>query len=1067
MDKTDIKIAAGRTFFERGESLYNRGHVISRVAMVTDEKTVARFMVAGDSGSQYYVKLILDKDGNIETYSCDCPAAASYPMMCKHAVAAALDYLDSEYAEKPEHRYVRKSDPIMQRVLHECSMEQKADSLQMDISGKVHLEPTLDCRYGQWNVEFKIGFSRMYILKNIYEFVDSIDKRAKVYYGKQLEFIHEESAFDAESRMIVEFLRGCIHRREDIFYQESRYSYYYPQDARILKLTEEETSSFFDIFENSFCNLNTGRSRTEKKLEIIKADPVLKTTLEVDEDNGFQLQLPQYQIVSGSRHMYLIKDNKAYQCSDGFRKAMETLCRRTAGTDKRSLYIAEEDMPVFCSSIYQSLDEFTRFSSSVDLSIYMPDSCTVSFWLDKSDGVVTCRVEGAYGENIINLLESLKTRDMYRDLQKEREAVGIARGYFPEEDVSAGLLCFMEDQDDLMYRLLTEGVEALYGVGEVYISDALKRVSITRVENAGVSVDISGGLLDIEIISDQLPYDELDEMLNSYRLRKKYHRLRNGDFLMLEDGVLEAVSELAEGLELDKDALKSGRISVPRYRSFYVDQVLKASGHVDVERSASYKELIRSIKSVEDSDFEVPPSLKGVLRGYQKDGYRWLMTMERLGFGGILADDMGLGKSLQMLTFLAENKGKGTSIIICPASLVYNWQDEIRKFVPYMDSRIVTGTAEQRHEIIQESMDADILITSYDLFRRDEEIYQGMAFYCEILDEAQHIKNHTTKAAKAVKKLDAQVRFALTGTPVENRLSELWSIFDFLMPGLLGSYKAFRNKYEMPVAVQHDDLAAARLQRMVSPFLLRRVKADVLKELPQKNENAVYVKLGEEQRKLYEANVRKLMDTIHSSDFSREKIKILAGITRLRQICCDPQLMYEDYDGEAAKLEMCMELLHNAVDGGHKVLLFSQFTSMLDILRSRIESEGISCHMLTGSTSKEKRAELVREFQHDDVPVFLISLKAGGTGLNLTAASIVIHFDPWWNVAVQNQATDRAHRIGQDKRVTVYKLIAGNTIEEKIEKLQQAKTELSDKIVSGEHNTLSALNQDELMELLK
>ena len=286
------------------------------------------------------------------------------------------------------------------------------------------------------------------------------------------------------------------------------------------------------------------------------------------------------------------------------------------------------------------------------------------------------------------------------------------------------------------------------------------------------------------------------------------------------------------------------------------------------------------------------------------------------------------------------------------------------------------------------------------------------------------------------------------------------------MPGILGSYRAFRAKYELPITQKQDELAAKRLQRMVGPFLLRRLKQDVLKDLPEKSETVVYSKLEGEQRKLYHANAQKLMQAIKGADAS-DKIKILAGLTRLRQLCCDPHLLYENYQGEAAKLETCMELVRTAVSGGHKLLLFSQFTSMLDIIEKRLAKEGIDCYMLTGATSKERRMELVKEFNHADVPVFLISLKAGGTGLNLTAASIVIHFDPWWNLAAQNQATDRAHRIGQEKEVTVYKLIAQNTIEEKIQKLQQEKAKLSQQVISEEAVSLSSLSQEDLAELLR
>ena len=354
--------------------------------------------------------------------------------------------------------------------------------------------------------------------------------------------------------------------------------------------------------------------------------------------------------------------------------------------------------------------------------------------------------------------------------------------------------------------------------------------------------------------------------------------------------------------------------------------------------------------------------------------------------------------------------------------------------------------------------------------KRDVSLYRDYQFDTEIIDEAQNIKNHGTQAAKAVKKIHAEVRFALTGTPIENRLSELWSIFDFLMPGILGTYEKFRKGYELPIVQNQDERLAGRLKKMISPFILRRVKGEVLKELPDKMEQIVYARMGEEQRKLYEVHAVRLMESLEKQsdeELQKGKLQILAELTRLRQICCAPEMLYENYSETSCKVETCMELIHQAMSGNHKILLFSQFTSVFPILEKRLLQEKIPYYELTGQTSKENRMRMTEQFNSGDVPVFLISLKAGGTGLNLTAASIVIHFDPWWNLAAQNQATDRAHRIGQEKQVTVFKLIAQNTIEEKIIKLQQEKQKLSSQILDGEGAAASALTKDDFMEILE
>ena len=482
------------------------------------------------------------------------------------------------------------------------------------------------------------------------------------------------------------------------------------------------------------------------------------------------------------------------------------------------------------------------------------------------------------------------------------------------------------------------------------------------------------------------------------------------------------------------------------------------------------------MKTIEENDFELPKGLNAELRAYQKLGFGWLKTLCKNGFGGILADDMGLGKTLQVITFLlseiseAQPGERKRTLIVAPASLVYNWKSEIERFAPELQVCMITGNVEERKEKIYGLGEQEIAVTSYDLLKRDVEEYREVPFFCEVIDEAQFIKNPLTQGAKAVKQIQAGFHIALTGTPVENRLSELWSIFDYLMPGFLYSYQQFREEIESPIVREQDKEALERLQKMIRPFVLRRLKKDVLKDLPDKIEKNVFAKLEGEQSELYRARAQRLaMELQGQSDdeFRNSRFQVLAEITRLRQLCCDPGLLYEGYHSSSAKVELCMDLIQNALEGGHRILLFSQFTSMLELLEQRMKKEKISCCMLTGATSKEDRARLVERFQKEEVPVFCISLKAGGTGLNLTAADIVIHFDPWWNAAVENQATDRAHRIGQKHVVNVNRLIAKDTIEERILKLQEAKKELAEQVLSGDELKNASFTNEELLELLK
>ncbi|MGN0991402.1 MAG: DEAD/DEAH box helicase, partial [Candidatus Ventricola sp.] len=418
------------------------------------------------------------------------------------------------------------------------------------------------------------------------------------------------------------------------------------------------------------------------------------------------------------------------------------------------------------------------------------------------------------------------------------------------------------------------------------------------------------------------------------------------------------------------------------------------------------------------------------------------------------ADDMGLGKTIQALAMLLREQELGRpvrALVVCPASLQLNWLAEAQRFAPSLTARSLMGPAQERTELI--GGEVNILMTSYDQLRRDVQAYEHVEFTHVLLDEAQNIKNAASQAARAVKTLKSQHRFAMTGTPIENRLSELWSIFDFLMPGYLGTYKKFKERFEAPVVREADEQARENLHLLVAPFILRRMKKDVLTDLPEKVETVMSSELTAEQRKLYIAYAAKLKEDSEGGLLSgQDKMKMLAGLTRLRQLCCDPRLCLENYKGGSGKLTQLLEVVQDALSGGHRILLFSQFTSMLSLIGEALAGEGIAYFTLTGETDKETRMELVRQFNEGGADVFLISLKAGGTGLNLTGADVVIHYDPWWNVSAQNQATDRAYRIGQTKGVQVIRLIASDTVEEHILKIQERKKALGDGVLLGEEN---------------
>lgn len=664
-------------------------------------------------------------------------------------------------------------------------------------------------------------------------------------------------------------------------------------------------------------------------------------------------------------------------------------------------------------------------------------------------------------------------KDGYRDIEQEKRVADAIEKLMhhtkPNDDgIFSDVL-----SDEQLFDFLQSGIVVLEKYGTVHGSEAFRKFSITPVPKVKVGVSVDSGILDLSLTSSGISEKELLDVLKSYRLRKRFHVLSSGDFLDLAgDDQLTQISLFMQELDLRPEDVIKKSAKIPLYRALYVDRLLEEHDTLYSTRDRVYRGIIRNFKTIRDSESEPPAKLVGTMRPYQTLGFKWIRTLEEAGFGGILADEMGLGKTLQMISVLLydyDEKKPGTeqaSLVVCPASLVYNWQEEFEKFAPDIRVMPITGGAAARKKSLAAWDTTQVYIISYDLLKRNIAELSGKEFFYVILDEAQYIKNSGAAVSKAVKVLNAAHRFALTGTPIENRLSELWSIFDFLMPGFLYSQKEFEQRYAIPITKSKDQDVMEKLRAVTSPFLMRRLKEDVLKDLPEKLEEVRYVPISGQQQRLYDAEVLKLKNTILDETAETGKVKVLAELTKIREICCDPSLLYEDYHEESAKREAAMGLIQQAMDGGHRILLFSQFTSMLALLEEDLKAEGIPYYILTGSTSKEKRIRLVHQFNEGDVPVFLISLKAGGNGLNLTGADIVIHYDPWWNLAAQNQATDRAHRIGQTRQVTVYRLIMKGTIEERILRLQDEKKDLADQILCGESASIASLSQEELLELL-
>ncbi len=568
---------------------------------------------------------------------------------------------------------------------------------------------------------------------------------------------------------------------------------------------------------------------------------------------------------------------------------------------------------------------------------------------------------------------------------------------------------------------------------------------------------------------DKIKLKEALAFLKQYQKTDDTFALYDGTLYELDKDKMDSYASLAEmaGAGQDED-----EAVIPLADVHKVNKIMQAIPVVEKQCISLDDDTAALIKDVSEpfkNHFPVPQNINAVLYPYQENGYQWLSTLQHYNLGAILADDMGLGKSLQTISLVEHVFEAGNTdpvLIVCPSSLVYNWSNEFKKFVPHRRTALISGEAESRHKKIADPQNM-VLITSYNTLQHDYELYMTKKFSMVIADEAQYIKNPETLNAQSIKTIHAPFKLALSGTPIENKLQDLWSLFDFILPGFLRTKSDFNKKYS---SAETTPKALDELHDRIAPYILRRMKKDVLTDLPEKTEEKLYVKMDDEQQKLYDAEVAKLRALIEhktTEEFDKEKLFILSQITKLRQLCCAPELLYDNFTGENAKLNATFDLLENALAGGHKVLLFSQFTRMLELLAKRFTEQNIPYYLLTGDTTPAKRAEMVRSFQSDDVPVFCISLKAGGTGLTLTAADIVIHYDPWWNVSAENQASDRAYRIGQKNPVTVYKIICKNAIEEQILNIQEKRKKLAESMLSGESISDTNITREDLLDILK
>ena len=953
-------------------------------------------------------------------------------------------------------------------MIREYTNRQVAQIVAEEEKGEVEFIPRLLFSRREILMEAGLKKRREYQLKDLASFALAMREGRYVEYGRGLAFNHDFQAFTEESRKTARLTAELAFSYLEHYRQIRRGGMPAEPALRALRLSRGDLDRFF--------GLNTGRAircedarGQQRELTVVREDPDFAVLVKRAGKSGISVTVPSGMAAfEGEKRLYVADEHHIFCCSTEYGNVMGIFLTGILGGQEEpgKLLIHERDVPLFYERVLSRMEPLGILSQEgVELESWRPEPLKAVFDFDCDEEGRLCLIPRlSYGDYSFHPLDDGDVpKNICRDVPGEFRISRLITRYFAAREEGAGRL-FLPEGEEAVYRLLDEGMEEFRSLGEIRLSGSVKTLTIRRPPEISMGVSVSDGWLTLTVDTGDLTGGELLKVLDAYTQKKKYYRLKNGEFLKLSDDGFMIIETIREGLSLGKAELAKKNILLPSFRALYLDQALREDGHISLKRDSGYKALIRGMKSVEDSDYDVPSSFTGELKAYQKTGYRWLRTLDHWGFGGILADDMGLGKTIQVIALLLSAAQEGTSLIVCPASLIYNWEHELYRFAPSLKTATAAGTMSERQELLERMGEYQVVITSYELLKRDQEWYEKQKFRFQIIDEAQCIKNAATKSAKAVKAVRARTRFALTGTPVENHLGELWSIFDYLMPGFLFSYQKFRKLYEIPVVKEGNETAASNLRRLIGPFVLRRLKRDVMKELPEKVEKIVYSAFSGEQKKLYGASVLRLKEEVESGE---EKFKILSGLTRLRQICCDPSLCYENYRGGSAKLDTCMDVIAGAVPAGHRILLFSQFSSMFPLMEKRLSESGIDSFTLTGSTPKEERNRLAARFNAGEAQVFLISLKAGGTGLNLTGADFVILYDPWWNAAAENQASDRAHRIGQRRQVTVVRLISKGTVEENILRLQESKRELADRIVTTGTVSLAGLNREEILRLLE
>jgi SNF2 family DNA or RNA helicase len=1024
--------------------------------------------IEGSEENNPFYSTVIASQNNILQFYCSCENNYGYKEHCKHIISLLIKlYFNFNGTDIEENR------KTVERLISNIKYGNRNLSIpEIELNMDVILCVEKDFNKQNYSLELKVGEKQQYVVKNMKNFINSINEKKDLEFGKNFTLNHKYHFFNEKDLKLIDIIK-------DIYEFNSINEDHYGNNQSIffkgkkVYLPENHLKRIFGNLEDRNFSLKF-HYEEYPNCKIINEDLPLKFTIKNEKNNIIINQINKLPIPFTKDGRYFFYNQVIYKPSSTqielYRGLFNSLRKESKITINKD-YI--EEVAKFIIPAIKNISTDVSMDDTLKEGL-IDEPLKTEMYFDKVDDVITCEVVFNYGDIKINPLNDSNEKNekvAIRNLTNENKIVNLLEAYSFQNNSKEYVL----DDEEKLLEFIGVGIEELDKLCEIFYSNSFRSIKIYSFSNVKTSLRINDkDLLEFDFNIEGVENNELKNIFEAIKIKKNYCRLKNGGFILLNSLGINDLSETIEYLDIKSSDLLNASVTLPKYNALYLSEKLKNNNVIAVETNKNFRETINNFKEIYESDFEIPKNLEKVLRDYQKTGFKWLRSLDEFRFGGILADEMGLGKTLQAASYInskVEEDSKSIFMVICPTSLVYNWESEFKKFTPDLKITLVSGAKDLREKTIKDIKDEDVIITSYPLIRNDMELYKDICFSAVFIDEAQNIKNPNSQSAKAVKSINTTVKFAITGTPLENSLTELWSIFDFIMPGYLLSHSKFLKIYETPIVKNGDNKALSELNRHIKPFILRRLKKDVALELPAKIEHKMIVDLSEEQKKLYASYVsaykEEITEEISKNGFGKSRIKILSALTRLRQICCEPSIFIENFKGTSAKMEALMELIETSIDENHRILIFSQFTSALKVIEDKINKKRIKYLYLDGKTKSQERTKLVDKFNEGYGSVFLISLKAGGTGLNLTGADTVIHYDPWWNPAVEDQASDRAHRIGQTKNVEVIKLITKGTIEEKIFELQEKKKEIFNNVMdeASEQNFIAKMDQEDLIDL--